>query len=128
MKLLLDTCTFLWLITDAPELSPAARARVIDPGNEVFLSAASAWEIAVKWRRDRLRLAQPPAALVPAQREAHGIAELPIDEESALHVTRLPSLHRDPFDRMLVSQAIVHGLVVVTPDTLITQYPARTCW
>lgn len=128
MKLLLDTCSFLWLITDASQLSPGARARVIDPGNEVFLSAASAWEIAVKWKRERLRLAQPPAVLVPAQREAHGIAELPIDEESALHVTRLPSLHRDPFDRMLVSQAIVHGLVVVTPDVLITQYPARTYW
>lgn len=128
MKLLLDTCTFLWLITDAPDLSPAARARILDPGNEVFFSAASAWEIAVKWQRERLRLAQAPAVLVPTQREAHGIVELPIDEESALHVNRLPSLHRDPFDRMLVSQAIVHGLVVVTPDALITQYPARTYW
>lgn len=128
MKLLLDTCTFLWLITDAAELSAAARQRFAEPANEVFLSAASAWEIGVKWRRGRLPLPQPPPSFVAEQREAHAITALPIDEESALHVTRLPELHRDPFDRMLVSQAIVHGLVLLTPDPLITQYPARTLW
>jgi PIN domain nuclease of toxin-antitoxin system len=128
VKLLLDTCTFLWLITDATDLSAVARQRFADPANEVFLSAASAWEIGVKWRRGRLPLPQPPPSFVPDQREAHGITPLPIDEESALHVTRLPDLHRDPFDRMLVSQAIVHGLVLLTPDPLITQYPARTLW
>lgn len=128
MKLLLDTCTFLWLITDATELSAGARQRFADPASEVFLSAASAWEIGVKWRRGRLPLPQPPPSFVAEQREAHAIAALPIDEESALHVTRLPELHRDPFDRMLVSQAIVHGLVLLTPDPLITQYPARTLW
>jgi PIN domain nuclease of toxin-antitoxin system len=128
MRILLDTCAFLWAITDAAELSREARARIVDPGNEVYLSAASAWEIAVKWQRGRLRLAIPPERLVPAQREAHGVAALPIDEESALHVTRLPELHRDPFDRMLVSQAIVHGLTIFTPDRLVSQYPARTFW
>jgi len=128
MKLLLDTCTFLWLITDAAELSPMARERFVDPGNEVFLSAASAWEISIKWRLGRLEMAQAPTSFVPLQRNAHVIAELGIDDESAVHVTRLPALHRDPFDRMLVSQAIVHGLVLVTPDPLVTQYPARTLW
>jgi PIN domain nuclease of toxin-antitoxin system len=128
MRLLLDTCTFLWLITDAPDLSATVRARFTDPANEIFLSAASAWEIGIKWKRGRLPLAQPPTSFVPDQREAHGITPLAIDEESALHVTRLPDLHRDPFDRMLVSQAIVHGLVLLTPDPLVTQYPARTLW
>lgn len=128
MRLLLDTCTFLWVITDAPDLSATARARFTDPANEVFLSAASAWEIGIKWRRGRLPLPQPATSFVPDQREAHGISALGIDEESALHVTRLPDLHRDPFDRMLVSQAIVHGLVLLTPDPLVTQYPARTLW
>jgi PIN domain nuclease of toxin-antitoxin system len=61
-------------------------------------------------------------------REAHGVTALSIDEESALHVSRLPALHRDPFDRILVSQAIVHGLTILTPDTLVTQYPGRTIW
>ena len=128
MRLLLDTCTFLWLITDAPDLSATVRARFTDPANEIFLSAASAWEIGIKWKRGRLPLPQPPTSFVADQREAHGITPLAIDEESALHVTRLPDLHRDPFDRMLVSQAIVHGLVLLTPDPLVTQYPARTLW
>jgi PIN domain nuclease of toxin-antitoxin system len=73
-------------------------------------------------------LPAPASRFVTAEREAHGIASLPIDEESALHLSRLPSLHRDPFDRILVSQAIVHGLTIMTPDPLITQYPARTMW
>ena len=128
MRLLLDTCTFLWLITDAAELSAAARERFASSTNEVFLSAASAWEIGIKWRRGRLPLPQPPPSFVTEQREAHGIAALEIDEESALHITRLPDLHRDPFDRMLVSQAIVHGLVLLTPDPLLAQDPARTLW
>lgn len=128
MKLLLDTCTFLWVIEGAPELSPQVRGLIVDPANEVFLSAVSCWEIATKWKVGRLILAEPPDRFVPAQRQAHGIADLHLDEQSALHSARLPALHRDPFDRMLVSQAIVHGLTIATPDDLVTQYPARTIW
>ena len=69
-----------------------------------------------------------PTASSATCASAHGIESLPIDEESALHVTRLPAIHRDPFDRMLVSQAIVHGLTILTPDALVTQYPGRTTW
>ena len=128
MRLLLDTCSFLW-IASAPALLPEpVLARFRDPDNEVFLSAASAWEIAIKHGLGRLPLPEPPDRFVPAEREAHGIIPLPIDEESALHLARLPALHRDPFDRLLVSQAIVHGLTIVTPDPLVTQYPARTLW
>ena len=128
MKLLLDTCTFLWIVAGAPELSPHARDLFEAADHEVYLSAASAWEIAVKHRLGLLPLPEPPDRFVRGMREAHGIAALPIDEESALHVSRLPALHRDPFDRMLVSQAIVHGLTILTPDDLITQYPGRTTW
>jgi PIN domain nuclease of toxin-antitoxin system len=128
MRLLLDTCTFLWVILGAEELTPRVRALVTDSANEVFLSAVSAWEIAVKHRLGRLRLPQPPERFVPAQRDAHGLAPLPLDEEAALHLTRLPLLHRDPFDRMLVCQALVHGLAILTPDPLINQYPARVVW
>ena len=128
MRLLLDTCSFLW-IASAPAMLPAAvLAQFRNPDNEVFLSAASAWEIAIKHGLGRLPLPEPPERFVPAERAAHGISPLPIDEESALHLSRLPALHRDPFDRMLVSQAIVHGLTIVTPDPLVTQYPARTLW
>jgi PIN domain nuclease of toxin-antitoxin system len=128
VKLLLDTCTFLWIVAGAPELSPHARDLFEAADNEAYLSAASAWEIAVKHGLGRLPLPEPPDRFVREMREAHGIAALPIDEESALHVSRLPALHRDPFDRMLVSQAIVHGLTILTPDDLVTQYPGRTTW
>ncbi len=128
MKLLVDTCTFLWAIGGAKELPERVAALMRKPENEVYLSAASAWEIAVKHGLGRLPLPDAPERFVPAEREGHGITALAIDEESALHVSRLPALHRDPFDRMLVSQAIVHGLTILTPDPLITQYPARTIW
>jgi PIN domain nuclease of toxin-antitoxin system len=128
VKLLLDTCTFLWIIADAPQLSRRARELFQAPDNEVYLSAGSAWEIAIKHALGRLPLPDAPERFLPEMREAHGIDSLPIDEESALHISRLPALHRDPFDRLLVSQAIVHGLSILTPDPLVTQYPARTIW
>jgi len=128
MNLLLDTCTFLWIAAGARHLSPRAREIFQDPGNDVYLSAVAAWEIAVKYALRRLPLPSPPERFVPAQREAHGIAMLALDEESVLQVHRLPEFHRDPFDRMLVCQAIVHGMTIVTPDPLIAQYPVRTRW
>jgi PIN domain nuclease of toxin-antitoxin system len=128
MNLLLDTCTFLWVLSGASELSPRAAGLYRDPDNAVFLSSASAWEIAIKFARGQLKLPERPERYVPDARAARGIAPLSIEEESALHVTRLPLLHRDPFDRMLVAQAIVHGLTILSPDPLISQYPVRTMW
>jgi PIN domain nuclease of toxin-antitoxin system len=128
VRILLDTCTFLWIIGDAPELSNRARELFIDPANDVFLSAVSAWEISVKHGLGRLPLPEPPEKFIPLQRERHGIEALPLEEEATLYLNRLPSSHRDPFDRMLICQAIVHGLVILTPDELITQYPVRSLW
>jgi PIN domain nuclease of toxin-antitoxin system len=128
VKFLVDTCTFLWIVGGVEALPARVVHAFRDPDHEIYLSAASAWEIALKEARGRLPLPEPAHQFVTAEREAHGIAPLPIDEESALHLSRLPVLHRDPFDRMLVSQAIVHGLTILTPDPLITQYPARTLW
>jgi PIN domain nuclease of toxin-antitoxin system len=126
VRLLLDTCAVIWLLTGERILPEHVRAAIDE--REVFLSAASAWEIAIKHAKGALRLSRPPETLVPAARERYGFQSLPIDEASALHVAKLPRLHTDPFDRMLVSQAIVHGLTIVTPDPLVTQYPARTMW
>lgn len=128
MKLIIDTCTFLWIVGDARALSRRARELFQSVDNEVYLSTASAWEIAVKHGLGRLPLPEPPERFVPGMRERHGILSLAIDEESALHVSRLPAIHRDPFDRMIVAQAIVHGLTILTPDPLVTQYPGRTTW
>jgi PIN domain nuclease of toxin-antitoxin system len=101
---------------------------VRDPDNEVFLSAASAWEIAIKCAAGRLRLPEHPERFVPTMRAQRGFTALAVDEESALHSSRLPALHRDPFDRLLVSQAIVHGMIILTPDPIVARYPARTMW
>ena len=128
MRLLLDTCTFLWLVTDDPSLSPEARSLIVDPDNDVLLSAVSTWEIAVKHGLGLLPLPDDPERYVPKLRRDHDIEPLPLDEESTLYLRRLPELHRDPFDRMLVCQAIVQGLILLTPDRDITEYPVRTLW
>ena len=126
MKLLLDTCTFLWIALDAPELSELARKLFRDPDNEVYLSTVSAWEIAVKHGLGRLALPAPPQTSVPALREAHLIESLPLREEETLHLHRLPALHRDPFDRLLISQAVSERLTLVTRDRIFDQYEVRT--
>lgn len=128
MRLLLDTCTFLWIATDAPELSTRARTLFADPGNDVYLSVISAWEMTIKHGLGKLALPEPVERFVPEVRDRHGVESLSLDEESALHERKLPALHRDPFDRLLVSQSIVHGLVLLTPDPLIVQYPVRSAW
>jgi PIN domain nuclease of toxin-antitoxin system len=128
MRILLDTCTFLWIIADAPELSTRARELFGDPGNEVFLSSVSTWEISIKHALGRLPLPEAPERFIPTQREQHGVETLALEESATLHLTRLPQLHKDPFDRMLICQAIIHGMVIITPDELILQYPVRSTW
>lgn len=128
MKLLLDTCTFLWIITDAPELSGRARELFADPMNDVYLSAVSTWEIPIKHALRRLPLPETLDRFIPAQRKQHRIAPLPLEEEATLYLSRLPEYHKDPFDRMLVCQAIVHSMTILTPDELVVQYPVRTTW
>jgi PIN domain nuclease of toxin-antitoxin system len=128
VTILLDTCTFLWVVGGADDLSGRARTLVADPANQVLLSAASAWEISVKHALGKLPLPDDPMRFVATERARHRIDTLPIDEAAALNVGRLPPLHRDPFDRMLVSQAILGGHTILTPDRLITQYPAAATW
>ena len=128
MRLLLDTCTFLWCIEGGARLSDPARRALVDPSNDALLSSVSAWEIVVKHSLGRLPLPEPPERYLPAQRHARGIEPLPLDEEATLYLHRLPAIHRDPFDRMLVCQALVSGLTLVTPDADIARYPVRTLW
>lgn len=128
MNILLDTCTFLWIVKEDPELSPTARVCFQDPDNTVYLSSVSVWEMVVKYVLGRLPLPEPPDRFIPAMRSGHGISTLALEEEPAYQLSKLPDLHKDPFDRMLVCQSLIHGLVLLTPDELIRQYPVRTIW
>lgn len=128
MKILLDTAPFLWLAADPGRLSEAATSLIGDPDNEIFLSSVSGWEVAIKTALGKLVLSDRPERLVPKIRETYAIEPLPLSEESAFQLDRLPDLHRDPFDRMLLCQAIVHALAIVTPDTVMHRYPVRTIW
>ena len=101
----------------------AFRAASQDPVNEVYLSVASVWEAVIKYQLGKLPLPAPPADYLPRQRDAHGIASLPIDEGVMSHLAGLPPLHRDPFDRLLVAQALQHGLTVATVDPDVAAYP-----
>lgn len=128
MRLLLDTCTFLWIVIDSPELSHRAKEVFQNIENEVFLSSVSTWEIAVKYTLGKLPLPESPEKYIPRLRKSHGIDSLPLDEESSLQLTKLPHLHRDPFDRMLICQSIIGGMAILTPDPSISQYPVHCIW
>jgi PIN domain nuclease of toxin-antitoxin system len=125
---LLDSCTFLWIVADDPHLSTTARTVFRDPENEAYLSAVSAWEIAVKNALGNIPLPEPVDRYVPTFRKKGLIEPLPLSEEMALQVMRLPMIHRDPFDRLLICQAIAEGMAILTPDEVIRQYPVRTIW
>jgi PIN domain nuclease of toxin-antitoxin system len=122
MKLLLDTHIFLWLISGDSRLSVAMSDRIRDPSNEVYLSVVSIWEATVKYQLGKLPLPDSPERYLPKQRIRHKIESIPIDEGSVEKLIDLPPLHRDPFDRILVCQAMQYSLSVVTVDSLISQY------
>ena len=122
MRVLLDTHCWLWM-TSAPErFSSAARALVEDTRNELFLSAASSWEIAIKYALGKLPLPAPPAAYVPSRMAVTGVMALAVEHSHALEVAGLPLHHADPFDRLLVAQARVEGLSLLTADPQLAAY------
>ena len=121
-RLLLDTHAFLWWLADAPQLSDAARKAIGDERNEVFVSAASGWEIAIKRQLGKLQAPDDLDAAV----EAEGFSHLPISFFHGEQAGLLPGHHRDPFDRMLVAQAQAEGLVIVTADPKLALYGVRT--
>ncbi len=128
MKLLLDTRTFLWWITDSPELSVRVRDAIRNPENELFLSVASAWEMAIKVDLGRLHLPVRPDRFIPNQLTKNAIKSLPIQMGHALYVSRLPAIHRDPFDRIIISQSILEKMAVVTRDPDIVEYKVKILW
>ncbi len=123
MKLLLDTHIFLWLLTDDQRLPKKVRVAVPDRSNEVYLSVASFWEIIVKYQLGKLPLPQPPETYIPLKRREHRITDLPLNEACVAQLAKLSRIHGDPFDRMLICQAMEHGLTLATVDPIFHSYP-----
>ncbi|MGB5672362.1 MAG: type II toxin-antitoxin system VapC family toxin [Sedimenticolaceae bacterium] len=121
-RLLLDTHAFLWWLADAPELGNSARKAIADERNEVFVSAATGWEVAIKRAAGKLQAPDNLDAMV----EESGFSHLPVTFFHGEQAGALPMHHRDPFDRMLVAQAQAEGLVIVTRDLYIQRYGVRT--
>ncbi len=128
MKLLLDTHALLWFIGNNPQLSKASRQSIEDPANDKFVSAVSLWEIAIKISLEKLKLPRPFGEVFPHQLEVNGFELLPISCGQLIQLASLPFHHRDPFDRLLIAQAMADGMIIVTRDPEFSKYPANVLW
>ena len=126
MKILLDTQCWLWMQASPARFSSSALRLIEDTENELLLSAASSWEIAIKTALGKLSLPIPPAEYVPDRLRSSGVNGLPIEHSHALHVASLPHFHRDPFDRLLIAQAQLERLTILTADSQIRLYDVQT--
>lgn len=126
--LLLDTHVFIWWATDDLRLSESAREAIADPAEPVFLSVVTPWEMTIKHAIGRLDLAEPPRSLVYAQVARHGFQPLDVGLEHALGVSELARHHADPFDRLLIAQARVEGLALVSCDAVFERYDLPVVW
>jgi PIN domain nuclease of toxin-antitoxin system len=126
-SLLLDTCAFIWLAAEPDRLSRRART-ALDQADDLYLSDVCVWEIGLKWQAKKLDLPYPPRRWVTEQARLWSLDRVSIEEEHLFRSLEIPQLHRDPFDRLLVSQALVRDLTIVTPDDAIRQYPLAVLW
>ena len=128
MKFLLDTHSFLWFFLEPNKLSKPARVILDNGDNEIYLSAISAWEIALKYGIGKLDLPEQPEIYVPARMSYSEITALPVTLEHALRVHTLPPIHKDPFDRLLIAQAQAESLTIISADRAFTGYPVPVLW
>lgn len=128
MKILLDTHAFIWWAVGDARLSKAAADAIADPENGVFLSSASVWEIIIKSRLGKLILPEPVEQFIPRELATSHIAALSITHAHALRVSQLPDLHNDPFDRMLIAQALAETMTIASRDENVRRYPVATLW
>ena len=128
MRILLDTHVLLWWITDSARLSSSARQHLALGSNQLFWSAASSWEVGIKFALQRLLLPAPPEDFLPLHLELNAIERLAISERHAYRAAALPHHHADPFDRMLVAQAQLEGLRIVSVDPLLARYDVKIIW
>ena len=128
MTILLDTHTFLWWITDDRQLSASARDFIRDKKNDLLLSSASAWEIAIKTSLGKLPLPESPEVFIPRHMRINQFRPLPISVDHALAVSALPHHHRDPFDRLLVAQAQMENIPLLSADPILRSYAVQLLW
>lgn len=128
MRLLLDTCVFLWAVDEAENLSPAARQAIQDPANEIIFHQISVLEIQIKHSLGKLALKTPPAEFIKKAESSLGTVRHTLDDAALSLLGIMPWIHRDPFDRVLVAHSIYHGLTLVSPDPDINRYAARILW
>jgi PIN domain nuclease of toxin-antitoxin system len=126
VRVLLDTQVWLWMLAAPDRLSKSSRALVVSTDTELLLSAASAWEIAIKYAIGKLTLPEAPSDLIPRLMTRTGITPLAVHHRHALHVATLPPRHRDPFDRLLIAQAQIEKLPILTADRSFTLYDIET--
>lgn len=128
MTVLLDTCVFLWMADEKRRLSARAREILEDASNTLRLHQVTPWEIQIKHSLGRLPLPHPPRRAIPAAIEKLGLDYRTLDDDTIFTLEKVPPLHRDPFDRLLVAHAIHEGLPIISPDPLIKPYPVRVIW
>jgi PIN domain nuclease of toxin-antitoxin system len=128
VKLLLDTHVWFWMLSAPERLNEATQSALTDSASELWLSVASAWEVAIKHARGKLPLQDPVSDLVVLSGERFGMSVLPIRLPHALTAAELPPHHNDPFDRLLVAQAQLEGMVLVTADEIVAKYGATVLW
>ncbi|MBM2816439.1 MAG: hypothetical protein HW421_3201 [Ignavibacteria bacterium] len=122
MKLLLDTSIFLWYISDYTKLPKKMKDAIMDSNNDVYLSTASVWEIVIKKSIQKIELPDNLVSFIEEQRILHKINSLPVKEQDLVHIESMPYLHKDTFDRLLISQSIANNLTFMTRDKIIKKY------
>jgi PIN domain nuclease of toxin-antitoxin system len=125
---LLDTRVWLWSVGEPSRIPRKAREAMADVSHDVFLSAVTSWEVAIKAGSGKLQLPEPPDIYVPRRMTAQGLRPLAVSHEHALAVFALPAHHRDPFDRLLIAQAKVEGMTLITADRVFDRYPVQLLW
>jgi PIN domain nuclease of toxin-antitoxin system len=128
MRILLDACSFLWIALEPERLPEQAMEAFRNPESSVFLSSVTVWEVSVKFHIGKLALPAAPHVFIPAERKEHAISPLKLSEKDTFRLASLPPLHKDPFDRMLVCQAIENGLAILAADQHVRQHPVQTPW
>jgi PIN domain nuclease of toxin-antitoxin system len=128
MKLLLDSCVFLWLIDKHENIPPRIKQHISDPLNQIYLSSISVTEMIIKSGTGKLSMSKPCAKFIKNQRLINNILTLGLVEEDLVFLEKLPNIHADPFDRILICQAMANNMVIITPDKHIKSYPVNVLW